>query len=161
MLRERRYTMSIVRWSPMKELEDMRRDMERLFEEFFEPSRRRRRWWPKPSEATVVVPNIDVYDRKTEVVVKAELPGVEKNDIDLTITKDSITLKGEIKRDEEVKEENYYSAERSFGSFMRTIAIPVEIDSEKSKASFKNGILEIVLPKREEAKPKEIKIEVS
>jgi HSP20 family protein len=160
-IRERRYPMSIVKWSPMKELDEMRKDMERLFEEFFEPTRRRRRWWPKTSEAAVVVPNIEMYDRKTDIVVKAEIPGIEKNDIDLTITKESITLKGEIKRDEEVKEEDYYAAERSYGSFLRTIALPIEVDSEKAKASFKNGILEIILPKREEAKPKEIKIEVS
>ena len=109
----------------------------------------------------MVVPKIDMYDRKDEVVVKAELPSVEKNDIDLTITKDSITITGEIKREEEVKEGNYYAAERSYGSFKRMIALPVEVESEKAKAAFKNGILEIVLPKKEEAKPKEIKIEVS
>ena len=153
--------MSIVKWFSMKELEEMRRNMERLFEGFYEPSLGSRRWWPKPSEAGVVVPKIDMYDRKDEVVVKAELPSVEKNDIDLTITKDSITIKGEIKREEEVKEENYYAAERSYGSFKRMIALPVEVASEKAKAAFKNGILEIVLPKKEEAKPKEIKIEVS
>jgi len=161
MLRGRRYTMSIVRWFPVKELEEMRRNMERLFGGLYEPSLGCRRWWPKPSETSMVVPKIDIYDRKDEVVVKAELPSVEKNDIDLTITKDSITIKGEIKREEEVKEVNYYASERSYGSFKRMIALPVEVESEKAKAAFKNGILEIVLPKKEEAKPKEIKIEVS
>jgi HSP20 family protein len=151
--------MSIVKWSPLKELEDMRKDMDRLFEDFFAPVARRRRWL-KP-EVAVVVPNIEMYDRKNEIVLKAELPGVNKEDIDLTITKDSLTLKGEAKKEEEVKEEDYYACERSYGSFTRTIALPVEVDSEKAKASFKNGVLEIVLPKREEAKPKEIKIEVS
>ena len=149
--------MSIVKWSPLKELEEMRRDMDRLFEEFFAPSRRRR--WGKP-EAGLIVPNIEMYDRKNEIVVKAELPGVAKEDIDLSITKDSLTLKGEVKKEEEVKDENYYSCERSYGSFTRTIALPVDVDNEKAKASFKNGVLEIVLPKKEEAKPKEIKIEV-
>jgi len=151
--------MSIVKWSPLKELEEMRKDMDRLFEDFFAPVTRRRRWL-KP-EVGVVVPNIEMYDRKNEIVLKAELPGVHKEDIDLTITKDSLTLKGEVKKEEEVKEEDYYACERSYGSFTRTIALPVEVDSEKAKASFKNGVLEIVLPKREEAKPKEIKIEVS
>lgn len=150
--------MSIVKWSPFKELEDMRKDIERMFEEFFEPfPRRRRRWW---SREGMVVPNIDVYDKKGEVVVKAELPGVEKDNIDITITKDTLTIKGEIKKDEEVKEEDYYAREISYGSFARTIALPMEVDSEKAKATFKNGILEIVLPKKEEAKPKEIKVEV-
>jgi HSP20 family protein len=151
--------MSIVKWSPLKELEDMRKDMDRLFEDFFAPVARRRRWL-KPG-VSVVVPNIEMYDRKNEIALKAELPGVNKEDIDLTITKDSITLKGEVKKDEEVKEEDYYACERSYGSFTRTIALPVEVDSEKVKASFKNGVLEIVLPKKEESKPKEIKIEVS
>ncbi|MCL5978683.1 MAG: Hsp20/alpha crystallin family protein [Nitrospirae bacterium] len=152
--------MSIVKWSPLKELEEMRKDMDRLFDEFFSPVTRRRRGWLKP-EMGVIVPNIEMYDRKNEIVLKAELPGVSKEDIDLTITKDSLTLKGEIKKEEEIKEEDYYASERSYGSFTRTIALPAEVDSEKSKASFKNGVLEIVLPKREEAKPKEIKIEVS
>lgn len=152
--------MSIVKWSPLKELEDMRKDMDRLFEEFFSPITRRQRGWLKP-EMGVIVPNIEMYDRKNEIVVKAELPGVAKEDIDLTITKDSLTLKGETKKEEEIKEENYYAAEISYGSFTRTIALPAEVDSEKAKASFKNGVLEVVLPKREEAKPKEIKIEVS
>lgn len=151
--------MSIVKWSPLKELEEMRKDMDRLFEDFFAPVARRRRWFKH--EVGIVVPNIEMYDRKNEIVVKAELPGVRKEDIDLTITKDSLTLKGEVKREEEVKEEDYYACERSYGSFTRTIALPVEVDSEKAKASFKNGVLEIVLPKKEEAKPKEIKIEVS
>ncbi|MFA5353313.1 MAG: Hsp20/alpha crystallin family protein [Thermodesulfovibrionales bacterium] len=151
--------MSIVKWSPLKELEEMRRDMDRLFEDFLSPVPRRRRWM-KP-EGGVIVPNVEMFDRKNEIVLKAELPGVDKNDIDLTITKDSITLKGEVKREEEVKEEDYYASERSYGSFVRSIALPVEVDSEQAKASFKNGILEIVLPKKEEAKPKEIKIEVS
>lgn len=152
--------MSIVKWSPLKELEEMRKDMDRLFEEFFSPITRRRRGWLKP-EMGVIVPNIEMYDRKNEIVVKAELPGVAKEDIDLTITKDSLTLKGEAKKEEEIKEEDYYASEISYGSFTRTIALPVEVDSEKAKASFKNGVLEITLPKREEAKPKEIKIEVS
>ncbi len=152
--------MSIVKWSPLKELEDMRKDIERMFEEFFEPfPRRRRRWWPR-MEAGVIVPNIDVYDKKGEIVVKAELPGVEKDQIELTVTKDSLTIKGEIKKDEEVKDEDYYAREISYGAFSRTINLPAEVNADQAKATFKNGILEIILPKKEEAKPKEIKVEV-
>ncbi|MEW6162785.1 MAG: Hsp20/alpha crystallin family protein [Nitrospirota bacterium] len=153
--------MSIVKWSPFKELESMRREMERLFEEFIEPIPRRRfRLWSR-REPEVIVPNVDMYDRKNEIVVMAELPGVEKENIDLKITENDLTIKGEIKREEDVKEEDYYSREISYGSFARTIALPTEVDSSKAKATFKNGILEIVLPKKEEAKPKEIKVEIA
>ena len=153
--------MSVAKWSPMKELEDMRRDMERLFDEVFERPRSRRHWRPKSPDAGVVVPSIDMYDRGTEIVVKAELPGVERENIDLTITKDAITIKGEIKGEEETKEEDYYAREISCGNFTRSVALPAEVENEKAKATLKDGILEIVLPKKEEAQPKEIKVEVS
>ncbi len=150
--------MSIVRWSPMKELEEMRRDMERLFEEFFKPVRRR---WYIPADEGVIMPNIELYDRKSELVLRAELPGVKKEDISLTITDDRLTLKGEIKRQEEVSEDNYYLSEIRYGSFSRTITLPVDVDSENVKATFKDGVLEVVLPKKEESRPREIKVEVS
>lgn len=149
--------MSIDKWSPLKELEDMRKDMDRLFDEFTKPARRRRIW---PKSEGVLIPNIDLYDKKNEIVLKVELPGVRREDIDLTITKDSLIIKGEVKRDEDLQEDNYYIAERIYGSFSRTITLPFEVESEQAQASMTNGLLEIVLPKREEAKPKEIKIEV-
>ena len=149
--------MAIDKWSPLKELEDMRRDMDRLFDEFTKPARRRRIW---PKSEGLVIPSIDLYDRKTDIVVKIELPGVRSEDIDLTITKDTLTLKGEIKKDDDVQEEDYFVSERMIGSFSRTIALPFEVESEKAQAAMNNGLLEIVIPKREEARPKEIKIEV-
>jgi len=85
---------------------------------------------------------------------------VKKEDIALSISKDSLSLKGEIKKEEEVGGTAYYISEINYGSFSRTLTLPVEVDSDKAKATFKNGILELVLPKRVEAKPKEIKIEV-
>ncbi|MGE5239344.1 MAG: Hsp20/alpha crystallin family protein [Chloroflexota bacterium] len=151
--------MAVVKWSPLKELEDMRRDMDRLFDEFFSPVRRRRTW-PARTEGGTIVPSIDLYDRKAEIVLKVELPGVSRENIELTITKESLMIKGEIKKDEDVKEEDYYVSERAFGSFSRTIALPVEVESEKAKAMFKDGVLEVALPKRQEAQPKEVKIEV-
>ena len=156
--------MSIANWGPLKELEEMRRDMDRLFDEIFSPQQSRRRAWGERPETVqpgtaLIVPNVEIYDRTNEIVFRAELPGVKKEDIDLSIAKDSLTLKGEIKKEEEVGSA-YYVSEISYGSFSRTVALPVEVDSEKAKATFNNGILELVLPKREEAKPKEIKIEV-
>ncbi len=87
-------------------------------------------------------------------------PG-KKEDIELSITKEALTIKGSIKKDEEIKAEACYISEICYGSFARSVALPVEVDSEKAKATFNNGLLEVVIPKQEEAKPKEIKIQVS
>jgi len=152
--------MSMVKWSPLKELEDMRRDMDRLFDEFFVPATRRRRSWPG-TEAGIIVPNVEMYNRKDEIVVRAEVPGLKKEDIDLTIAEDSLILKGEMRKEEDIKDESYYTREINYGSLARTISLPVAVQSEKAKAFFKDGILEIVLPKKEEARPREIKVEVS
>ena len=152
--------MSVINWGSVKELEEMRRDMDRLFDEIFSPLQRRRRTWGEKPQTGPIVPNVEIYDRKNEIVFRAELPGVKKEDIDLSITKDSLTLKGEIKKEEEEAGTVYYASEISYGSFARTVALPVEVESEKAKATFKDGVLELVLPKQEEAKPKEIKIEV-
>lgn len=153
--------MSLVKWLPGKDLEVMRKDMESLFNDFFEQGSRRGHWWMKPSESDIIVPSVEMYDRKSDIVIKAELPGVKKEDINLTITKDSITIKGEVKREEEVKEDDYYRSERVYGSFSRTVALPTEIDSKKAKASCKDGVLEIILPKREESIAKETKLEIT
>ena len=95
--------MSVIKWGPLKELEEMRRDMDRLFDEIFSPQHRRRRTWGEnpetvPPESLHIVPNVEIYDRTNEIVFRAELPGVKKEDIDLSIAKDSLTLKGELKK---------------------------------------------------------------
>ena len=153
--------MSLVKWGPLKELEEMRREMDRLFDDFFSPGHRRRRIWEEKPMTGLIVPNIEIYNRPNEIIFRAELPGIKKEDIDLSITEDSLTLKGELKKEEEFKDETSYISEISYGNLARTVTLPVEVYSEKAKATFKNGILEVILPKREEAKPKEIKIEVS
>ncbi len=153
--------MSLVKWSPAREMEHIGRNMERLFNDFFETSPRK--WYllrPGNGKHGVIAPNMDIYERKDEFVVKAELPGVDKKDIELTISHDNLTLKGEVKKEEEVKEEKYYSNERYYGTFKRAITLPHEIDSEKAEANYKDGVLEVILPKKEEAKPKEIKVDV-
>jgi HSP20 family protein len=149
--------MSIDKWSPLKELEDMRKDMDRLFDEFAKPSRRRGIW---PKSEGLVMPSIELYNRTDDIVVKVELPGVRREDIDLTVTKDALVVKGEVKRSEEVKEEDYFIAERTYGNFSRTIQLPFEVENEKAQASMNDGVLQIVIPKREEARPREIRIEV-
>lgn len=152
--------MAIVRWRPFQELETFRREMDRLFEDFF--GREWSLWRParEIARAGVLTPAIDMYDKKDEIVVKAELPGLRREDIKLELTEDTLTLSGELKREEEVKEADYYCCERAYGKFSRTIGLPTKVKTDKAEASFKDGILEVHLPKVEEAKPKQVLLEV-
>lgn len=146
--------MAIVKWSPLKEIEEIRKEMDRLFEEFLSPVRRRK----TVSTEGVVSPNIDIFERGNELVIQVELPGVNKDEVELTITDDRLVIKGEIKRPEGVSEEDYILNERSYGPFSRTVNLPMDVDKSSVKASLKNGLLEIVILRKEEARPKEIKI---
>jgi HSP20 family protein len=105
-------------------------------------------------------PSIDVKENEKEVMIKAELPGVEETDIDVTVTNDSVTIKGEKKEGKEDKDKNYYYMERSYGSFCRVIPLGTEIESGKAQASFKNGILDIKVPKNQKAKEKGTKVSI-
>ncbi len=146
------------RWEPFRELERMREEMDRLFERLFGLGRRG--LFAPLVEAPTVVPAVDVYETDKEVVVKAELPGMSKEDLEINATEDSLTLKGEIKKDEEVSEEGYYRRERRYGSFERVIPLPTEVKPDQAKAKFQNGVLEVRLPKVKRApKAKKIKIE--
>ena len=137
-------------------------DMDRMLDDFF--GRRTRPWWPerwfRADEMEVKPPIVDVFEEKDDIVVKAELPGMEKDNIDVNLTDHRLTIKGEKKKEDEIKEENYYRAERSYGSFLRTLDLPKDVRADKVKASFKNGILEIRMPKTEEARTKEVKVKV-
>jgi HSP20 family protein len=140
----------------------MERDMERMFENFL--GRRIRplwpeRWWPAAG-LEISAPAVDVYEERDDVVVKAELPGIEKENIDVNVSDRFLSIKAEKKKEEEVKEKDYFRSERSYGSFVRTLELPREVQTDKIKAAFKNGVLEIRLPKTEEAKKKEIKVKV-
>jgi HSP20 family protein len=103
-------------------------------------------------------PVVDIYENEENIVIKAELPGVDKNDIVVDVKGRVLTLKGERSTDNEVKEDNYYRQERSYGKFERAFALPVEVDPEKIKADYKDGILKIDIPKAEENKPKQVTI---
>jgi HSP20 family protein len=142
-------------WRPLRELERMRREMDRLWESFFEG-----RPGKKAEEAAEWLPSLDVAETKNDLVVKAELPGMDPKDIDISLAEGVLTIKGEKKQEKEEKEENYHLIERSYGSFVRSVRLPKEVQSEKINASYKNGILRVTLPKSEEAKKKEIKIKV-
>ncbi len=150
--------MAIVRWfDPFRDLAIIQDRMNRLFEDTFARIRSREDLLSRG----VWSPAVDIYETDDAVVVKAELPGVEKDDISIEVKDGVLTLKGERKFEKEVKEENYHLMEREYGTFQRSFSLPASIDQDKVTASYKNGVLEIILPKKEEVKPKQIQINVS
>ena len=151
--------MAIIRWSPVRELEEMRRNLDKLFGEYGEPVVRQHTI-SKGAPASLI-PSMDIFEREGEIVIRADLPGIDKDQIDLSITKDTLTLKAEAKKEEEIRSENYYMQERSYGTYIRTVQLPQDIDSAKAKASFNNGVLEMIFPKKEEARTAEIKVDIS
>jgi HSP20 family protein len=141
-------------------------EMDRLFEDFF-GRRFKPFWWPsirwpeirRPAEM-IISPSVDIFEEKDEIVVKAEIPGIGKEDIDVNITENTITISGEKKKEEKVEDKDYYRFERSYGSFSRSFDLPTNIQTDKAKATFKDGVLEIRMPKTEEAKKKEVKVKI-
>ena len=115
--------------------------------------------WPLPM-ISLKAPSLDVFEEKDDIVVKADLPGLNKEEIEVTVTGDVVTIKGEKKKEEEVKEKDYYRRERSYGSFVRSVELPCEVKSEQIKANFKDGVLEVRMPKTEEAKKKSVSIRI-
>ena len=148
--------MSLIRWRPRSDLLNIRDEMNRLFDSFFTELPERRRGLLEGEWA----PSVDLAETDEEVVVTAELPGVKQDDVDISITDDILTIKGEKKEEKEVKEKNYHRVERSYGSFQRSISLPTNVQPDKAKASYKDGVLHVTIPKAEEAKPKQIKINV-
>jgi HSP20 family protein len=119
--------------------------------------------WPRPmwpEEIGAGFPSVDIFEDKDKIVVKAEIPGVNKEDLDVNVTEDAIVISGEKKKEEKVEEKDYYRYERSYGSFHRSLPLPAEVQSDKAKAKFKDGVLEITVPKTSEAKKKEVKVKV-
>ncbi len=106
-------------------------------------------------------PAVDIHETEDSFVVKADLPGVNKDDIQIDLKDNTITLKGERKFENKVSKDNYIRVERSYGTFVRSFTLPQNVDAEKIKAAYKDGVLELTLPKKEEAKPKQIKVEVN
>lgn len=142
--------MSITRWDPFRDIVSLREAMNRLFEESFV-----RPWgWPFEGGA----PAVDMYETKDSVVVKASVPVVKPEDIDIGITGDTLTISGEVKQEEKVERENYLRQEMRYGSFSRSVALPATVQADKAEAVFEHGVLTLTLPKAEEAKPKTIKV---
>jgi len=142
-------------WKPFRELDRMRGEMDRLWDTFIEG---RPRW--RGEERGERFPSIDVSETKNDVVVKAELPGIDPKDIDLSLSDGHLIIKGEKRQEKEEKDEDYHFIGRSYGSFIRSVHLPKEVKHDKVSASYKDGVLKIVLPKSESAKMKEIKIKV-
>ncbi len=141
-------------WRPFRELTTLRDEMDKLWNRFFGE-------WPSAELFRGEwAPSLDVSETKENIVVKAEIPGMDTKDIDISLANDVLTIKGEKKQEKEEKEENYHRVERSYGTFTRSIRLPVDVESNKIKATHKNGVLKITLPKSEKAKAKEIKIKV-
>ena len=148
--------MAIVRWEPFRDLVTPQRDFDRLFRDAFssqhgETELSTRSW----------APPVDIYETEEAIVLKAELPGVDPKDVEVRVEDNTLYLKGERKFEKEVKEQNYHRVERSYGSFARSFSLPNSISTDKVRAEFKDGLLTLTMPKREEAKPKTIKIDVT
>lgn len=142
------------RWEPFKEMRSLWDQVDRLFGDFFGRFPLERR------VQAIGYPSVDVEETKDSVIVTAELPGINKKEINITLGEDTLTVSGEKKREKEEKGRTFYRAERSYGSFERTIPLPCEIETNKAKAAFENGILTINLPKSEKAKRKEVSVKI-
>jgi HSP20 family protein len=145
----------IIPWRPIgRELSSLRQEMDRLWDRFVGETPLARRvaeeWWP----------TVDMSETKDSFIVKAELPGLDAKDVEVSISGDVLTIKGEKQKEEEEKDEHHYRAERYYGSFQRSFQLPTSIKADKIEAAFDKGVLKVTLPKVEEAKQKKIEVKV-
>ncbi len=149
--------MPITRWEPFRGLVTTQDRFNQLFNETFA------RAFGDQQELSprAWVPPVDIYETDESLVLQAELPGINPDDVEIRVEDNTLYLKGERKFEKEVKEENLHRVERAYGTFSRNFALPGSVDASNVKAEYKNGILTLTMPKREEAKPKTIKINVS
>ncbi len=146
--------MAIVKYNPFRELRAMQEQMNRLLD---------LAWNREPGEELregIWQPPVDIFEDAESLIIKAEHPGIDQKDIDVRIEDNTLTLRGERRQDQDIRKENYHRIERYYGSFQRSFALPTTIDQEKVKATCDRGVLTIVLPKKEEIKPKQISVEV-
>ena len=145
--------MAIIRWDPFRDMVSLREKMNRLFEDVFTG-----RADDKELASSTWAPAVDIFETENELVMSAEIPGIDEKDIEIKLEDNTLTLKGERKFEKETKEENYHRIERSYGSFYRAFTLPNSVDLDKIHAEHENGILKITLPKRQELKPRNVKI---
>ena len=145
--------MAIIRWDPFRDLVTLRERMNRLFEDAFTS-----RGEEKDLVASSWSPSVDIYETENEIVLTAEVPGVNEKNIEIKLEDNTLSLKGERNFEKETKEENYHRIERAYGSFYRSFTLPRNIDQDNIKAESENGLLRITMPKKPELKPKKVKI---
>lgn len=148
--------MAIVRWEPFRNMVTLQDRINRMFDDVFS------RAGEHEEEAVIADwrPSVDIYDNATAIVIKTEIPGVAKEDVSVEVRENVLILKGERKIEKEEAEGTYYRKERLYGKFQRSFTLPVETEAEKIKASFKDGVLVLEIPKPEEKKPKQIAINI-
>ena len=148
--------MGLIRWDPFREMSSLQERMNRLMADF----RTRSPFGEEEMAQGAWIPAVDIYETKESIVLNVELPGVTKEDISLEVKDSTLTIKGEKRLEKDVKEENFHRMERTYGSFTRAFTLPSTVQQDRVKAKFRDGILEIMIPKAEEAKPKQIKVDV-
>jgi HSP20 family protein len=144
--------MAIVRWDPWRDLVSIQDRVSRMLADA--PTR-----WGTDEGYGAWAPPVDIFEKGDSLVIRAEMPGVDRNDIDVRIENGVLMLKGERRHEEDVEERNAYRMERVYGSFTRSFSLPTTVDASKISARLKDGVLELMLPKAEEAKPKKVTIE--
>jgi len=149
--------MALIRWDPFREMSALQERMNQLFSDV----RGKRNVREEELIRNTWIPAVDIFETPEAIVLKAELPGITAQDISVEVQDNILTLKGAKKFEKETKEENYHRMERSYGSFQRAFTLPGTVQQEKATARFRDGILEIALPKVEEARPRQIKVKIS
>lgn len=145
---------TLVRWEPFRGISSLQEQFNRLFENRFSTG-------TEEQTLTAWAPAVDVYETENELVIKADLPQVSEKELDVRVENNMLTIRGERKFEQKVKEENYLRMERAYGSFSRSFSLPNTVNTEAVQAEYKEGVLTVTLPKRAESKPKQVKINVT
>lgn len=143
--------MTLMRWDPFRSMVNVRRELDRYFNEYEDDA---------PTHTSAWRPTVDIFETKDNLVMRAEIPGVEKKDVKINVENDLLTVSGEKKFSDEINKDNYHRIERCYGSFFRSFTLPTRVDRDRIEARYDNGVLEVIMPKKEEAKPKQIDIRV-
>lgn len=152
---------SIIRWDPFEDMGSLRQAVDRLFDDVMLSGRNTGRTTTNGLPAATWEPAVEMYETGDEVVVRAEMPNVDPANVDVTVTADAITIKGSVRQQEEKKDRSYYRRELRYGSYVRTLPLPAEVKGGDAKATYKDGVLEVKVPKAERARPTSVKVQVT